>query len=151
VSGGYLLDTNVISMLFPSRMTAGPEFISWLQAQNDKDTLFISVVTIQEIEKGAEKLASRKDGNPARAALIRGWLEGLLSAYDDHILSVDLNVAMASGRVEGVALAKGYDPGLADTLIAATAEIHALTILTNNIKDFRPLGIAAKTPAEIIA
>ncbi|QND49232.1 type II toxin-antitoxin system VapC family toxin [Rhizobium lusitanum] len=146
---GYLLDTNVVSMLLPTKRAATPAFLDWLRARYSEDTLFLSVITVQEIEKGAEKLATVKGGSQQRAALIKAWLEELIGEYGDRILPIDMMVAKQAGQLEGKALAAGHDSGLADILIAATAKAHDLTVLTWNLRDFRPIDVRVQTPEDI--
>ncbi|MDE1996330.1 MAG: type II toxin-antitoxin system VapC family toxin [Rhizobiaceae bacterium] len=148
---GYLLDTNVVSMLLPAKEKAVTAFLDWLRARYNEDALFLSVITVEEIEKGAEKLAMVKGGSPQRSGLIKAWLAELVEEYGDRILPVDTLVAMQAGQLEGKALAAGHDPGLADILIAATAKRHDLTILTWNVRDFRPLDVRVQSPDELTA
>lgn len=148
---GYLLDTNVVSMLLPAKRAATPAFLQWLRARYGEDALFLSVITVQEIEKGAEKLACVKGGSQQRAASIKSWLEQLVGEYGDRILPIDMMVAKYAGQLEGKALAAGHDPGLADILIAATAKAHDLTVLTWNLKDFRSIDVRVQTPEDIVS
>lgn len=141
---GYLLDTNVISMLSPSRADAPAGFLAWLDERDAEDQLFLSVVTIHEIEKGIGLLESRKVEAKARA--LRLWLSGLVSTYDDRILPIDAAVASLSGRLEAAASSAGYAPGMADALIAGTASAHELTLVTRNLRHFEPFGIALLAP-----
>ena len=77
---GYLLDTNVVSMLAPSRSDATPAFLDWLERQDRDGRLFLSVVTPHEIERGVARLEA--GGATAKAAALRAWLTGLLAAYE---------------------------------------------------------------------
>lgn len=144
---GYLLDTNVVSMLAPSKAEAPDAFLAWLERADREAHVFLSVVTIHEIEKGIANL-DRK-GATARAAGLRDWLSGLLATFDDKILGLDVAAASLSGRLEAQALGDGHDPGMADAMIAGIASAHDLTVVTRNAKHFLPFAIAVKTPEDV--
>lgn len=141
---GYLIDTNAISLLSSGR--ASPAFLDWLKQQQQLDSLYASSITLQEIEKGVVKLELVKAGSPVKAKRLRLWLETVMSDFQDRFLPVDFAVALAAGRLEGAMLARGQNVGLADILIAATAQIHDLTVVTANIRDFEPLGVDCLAP-----
>src|SRR3546814_5617388 len=92
--------------------------------------LFLSVVSIHEIEKGIALLDHK--GATTKAASLKAWLSGLVSTYDDKIIGFDAKAAAIGGRLEAKALAAGNDPGMADAVIAGirseehTSEIQAL-------------------------
>jgi predicted nucleic acid-binding protein len=75
---GYLLDTNVVSLLSPSRAQASDQFLEWLELADGEGRVFLSVVTIHEIAKGVALLDSK--GASAKAAGLRVWLAGLIAA-----------------------------------------------------------------------
>lgn len=141
---GFLLDTNVVSMLSPSRREASDQFLAWLERADGEGLVFLSVVTIHEIEKGVALLDIK--GAAAKAAGLRVWLSGLLATYDDKILSLDVPAASLSGRTEARAVAAGQAPGMADAVIAGIAEAHDLTVITRNVKHFRHFGIRVASP-----
>lgn len=141
---GYLIDTNAISLLSSGR--ASSAFLDWLKQQQQLDSLYASSITLQEIEKGVVKLELVKAGSPVKAKRLRLWLETVMSDFQDRFLPVDIAVALAAGRLEGAMLARGQNVGLADILIAATAQIHDLTVVTANIRDFEPLGVDCLAP-----
>ncbi|CAH0341968.1 type II toxin-antitoxin system VapC family toxin [Rhizobium sp. CECT 9324] len=141
---GYLIDTNAISLLSASRASAS--FVGWLKEQQQRNSLYVSSITLQETEKGIVKLELVKAGNPAKAKRLRLWLETVMSDFQDRFLPVDTTVALAAGRLEGAALARGQNFELADILIAATAVTHHLTVVTANVKDFEPLGVECLAP-----
>jgi predicted nucleic acid-binding protein len=126
---GYLLDTNVVSELrkiVPGK--AHPNVKNWFQTIDGSD-LYISVITLQELEIGV-MLAERKD--TSQGAILRMWLEAYVRpAFSQNILPVNEDVAIKS--------ASYYIPDpkpTRDALIAATAEVHKLTIVTRNVSDF---------------
>jgi hypothetical protein len=108
--------------------------------------LFLSVVSIHEIEKGIALLDHKKA--TAKAASLKAWLSGLVSTYDDKIISFDAQAAAIGGRLEARALAAGHDPGMADAVIAGIAAAHELVIVTRNTKHFLPFGVAVLSPDE---
>lgn len=133
----FLLDTVLLSELRkakPSRHVA-----RWIQAQKP-ETLFISVVSIGEIERGIER-ARKSDA--AFAGELELWLEALLRLYDDQVLPVSANAARLWGRLSAKL---GHDG--VDLLIAATALMHGLTVATRNVKHFAPAGVAVINPFE---
>lgn len=138
---GFLLDTNVISMLSPSRSEASPKFLAWLEQMDSEDRLFLSAVTIHEVEKGIAMLEHK--GAAAKAAGLRVWLSGLVAAYEDRILIADLRASALAGQLEAKAIAAGHDPGMADATIAGIAKANDLTIVTRNTKHFLPFDIGA--------
>lgn len=141
---GYLIDTNALSLLSNGR--ASQKFIVWLQEQQGKNALYASTITLQEIEKGIVKLELVKRGSPEKANRLRAWVEIVTADFQDRFLSVDTDVALAAGQLEGAMLARGQNIELADILIAATAQTHGLTVVTANIRDFEPLGVDCLAP-----
>lgn len=141
---GYLLDTNVVSMLAPTKTEASPDFLHWLERMDGEARLFLSVVTIHEIERGVALLDHK--GASAKAAHLRVWLNSLISTYDDKIIAYDALAAAIGGSLEAKAQAAGHDPGMADAMIAATAAAHDLVVVTRNVKHFSPFGVAVLAP-----
>lgn len=144
---GYLLDTDVVSMLSPSRYAASAAFADWLARMDREGRVFLSVVTIHEIEKGIALLELK--GANAKASGLKVWLAGLVSTYGDKIIGLDASAASLSGRSEAEAIAAGHDPGMADAILAGVAKAHGLRIVTRNTKHFLPLGAAATSPDEV--
>lgn len=145
---GYLLDTSVLSAFAPERKAGSQELSIWIAAQGDAQTLYLSAITVAEVEKGIRKL--HRTGGFARAERLSDWLDSLLSVFGDRILAIDPHVGRAAGAMEDAAIARGRHPGLADVLIAATADVHGLVLLTANGKHFEPLGIAYLNPFEAL-
>ena len=145
---GLLLDTNVISMLSPSRAEASVRFLAWLERMDSEGRVFLSVVALHEIEKGIALLEHK--GATAKAAGIKVWLAGLVATYDDKIIPVDAAAAAFAGQLEAKAIAAGHDPGMADATIAGIAKARDLVIVTHNTKHFLPFGIGVATPDEAV-
>jgi predicted nucleic acid-binding protein len=137
----YLVDTNVISASAPSRPVA-LGLIEWMDLHSS--SLYLSAVTIAEIEDGIAKL--RREGATRRSADLTAWLETLLHLYGDRVLAFDTPIARLAGTMADRARGQGHAPGFADIIIAATAQRHALIILSRNLRHFQPLGVTVLDP-----
>jgi len=107
-------------------------------------TLFLSAVTVAEIEDGIAKL--RREGASRRSVDLTAWLETVLHLYGDHVLAFDAPTARIAGALSDRARGLGHAPGLAHVIVAATARQHGLTILSRNPRHLDPLGVAAIDP-----
>jgi toxin FitB len=133
----YLLDTVVLSELRKRRRNA--HVVAWIQTLRSED-LFLSAVTIGEIELGIEK---QRVPDPAFADELSRWLERTLRVYGDRILPLDARVARRWGR-----LAARIGNKSLDLAIAATALEHGLTVATRNVSHFAPTGVPVYDPFE---
>lgn len=135
----YLLDTNVLSELRKIRLgKADKNVAAWADSMDAAD-LYLSVITIQELEIGV-LLAERRD--PSQGAVFRVWLnDHVLPAFTGRILPVDIAVALRSGRLHVPDLRP-----VRDGLIAATALVHGMTVVTRNVADFNPTGVLTLNP-----
>lgn len=131
----YLLDTVVLSELRKSERNSG--VTAWLAGRKDSE-LFLSVLTIGEVRRGI-CLQARKD--PQFAARLAEWLDAVLHFYGDRILPVSTDIALEWGS-----LSARTGNGSADNLIAATAKVHHLTIITRNVRHFEPTGVPCHNP-----
>lgn len=104
----------------------------------------LSTITAAEIESGIAKL--RRIGSQGRAENFRGWFDRVLDAYAERVLAFDLAAAQIAGMLDDAARAAGRHPGFPDVAIAAIAKMHQLTVLTANLRHFRPLGVEALNP-----
>lgn len=147
MSAGFLLDTSVLSRLAPGRPVPDDRFAAWLRDHDDR--LYISTVTIAEIEQGICKL--RRAGGAERAEALSQWLDALLAEGADRILSLNAEVGRAAGRLSDAAIAVGRHPGFPDLAIAATAVVHDLVLVTGNGRHFAPLGVAFVDPDAVLA
>lgn len=135
----YLLDTNLVSELRKIRLgKADVRVAAWADSV-DAAELYLSVITIQELEMGV-LLLERRDS--AQGALLRTWLDAhVLPAFAGRILPVDIAVARRSARLHVP------DPRpVRDGLIAATALVHGMTVATRNVADFEPAGVPTLNP-----
>ena len=106
--------------------------------------IFLSVVTIAEIEDGIAK--SIRTGATAKASGLSLWLETIMHLYADRILTFDLASARITGTLSDRARGAGLAPGFTDFIIAATAKHHGSKILTRNLRHFAPMGVEAIDP-----
>ena len=135
----YLLDTNVVSELRKAKSgKADAKVIAWA-ASVSASSLFLSVVTVLELETGI-LLIERRDA--AQGRILRGWLEGqVLPAFMGRILPVDVVVAQCCVKLHVP------DPKSdRDALIAATGLVHGMTVITRNIADFQATGVGLLNP-----
>ena len=131
----YLLDTNVLSALPRPDRHPGPTV--WLRDQRPSD-LYLSVVTIAEIERG---IARQMPRDPAFARELAAWLERTLAGFADRLLGVDVPTARRWGR-----LSADLGHNDVDLLIATTALEHGLTVVTRNTRHFHPTGAPVLNP-----
>ena len=131
----YLLDTVTISQALSRRANAGA--LAWIGRQVPAQ-LFISVVTIAEIRRGAVQARKR---DPKFAGRIDEWLTTTVSAFGDRILPIDASIARVWGTLQANA---GH--GGEDIMIAATALDRDLTVVTRNTRDFAGMGVKIENP-----
>jgi len=132
----YLLDTNVLSETRKRQPEAG--VANWIAA-TPPDRLHVSVLTLGEIEQGIARVRGR--GDQSQAAALERWLRDVQAGFEDRVLPVTLPVAAAWGRQQ-------YTRPLPvlDALLAATARVHGLTMVTRNVKDFEVAGVQVLNP-----
>ena len=131
----YLLDTNVISAV--RRPDRAPRVAAWL-ADKSETELYLSVITLGEIERGIHQQAARNSGF---AADLRAWLDRTLRLFGDRLLPFGPEDARIWGRLSQEI---GHDG--ADLMIAATALARGATVVTGNTADFAPTGVALENP-----
>jgi predicted nucleic acid-binding protein len=137
----FLLDTNVVSELRRGeRCNVG--VAAWYAGAQDAD-LFISVLVIGEIRKGIEIVRRRQDYRHAEI-LAAVWLETLRGFFSDRLLPVDSSIADAWGELYAI-----RNVPIIDGLIAATAKVYNLTLVTRDVADVRGLGADALNPFTI--
>lgn len=137
----FILDTNVVSELRKVRSGKADRNVAvWADSVNATD-LYLSVITVLELEIGVQ-LSERRD--PSQGALLRTWLNAhVLPAFAGRILPVDTDVALCSAGLHVP------DPRpVRDALIAATALVHAMTVVTRNTVDFESTGVPLLNPWE---
>jgi predicted nucleic acid-binding protein len=134
----FLLDTNVVSE--PKRARADVNVIRWLSDQLLSD-LHISVITVGELRRGIVRLepGRRRDD-------LDFWLEDMILRYDQRILPVDLAVTERWATLAELNRAAGRTSEMTDELIAATAHVHGLTVVTRNVRHFEHSGCRVLSP-----
>ena len=134
----YLVDTDVVSVLRrPERQT---QVARWFTNQI-QDDLYISIMTIGEIERGA---ANVQDRDPTFARVLSKWLMDVIKLFGDNILTIDIPTVRRWGR-----LSAALGNRNTDLFIAATALEHDLTVVTRNVRHFEPTGVRLVNPFEV--
>ena len=132
----YLLDTNVLSETRKRRPAAG--VASWIAA-TPPGLLHVSVLTMGEIGQGIARIRGR--GDREQASALERWLRDLEAGFGDRVLPVTLPVAAAWGRQQ-----YAQPLPVIDALIAATARVHGMTVVTRNVNDFELAGVPVLNP-----
>ena len=134
----YVLDTNVLSETRKRHPAAA--VIDWI-AGTPSERLHLSVLTLGEIEQGIARVRGR--GDQRQASALERWLSDVEAGFGDRVLPVTLPIAAVWGR-------RHYARPLPviDSLIAATARVHGMTVVTRNVKDFAATGVDVLNPFE---
>jgi predicted nucleic acid-binding protein len=130
----YLLDTNVVSEV--RRLKPHGAVVAWLAATSD-ELLFVSAVTIGELQAGVE---ITRDQDPAKAHEIERWIDRLANAY--AVLALDAPIMRIWARL----MHRSSDALTFDAMIAATALVHGCTVVTRNVRDFKPFAVPTLDP-----
>ncbi len=135
----FILDTNVISELRKAKAGKADKNVTAWAASVPPGSLFLSAITILELETGV-LLVERRD--PTQGAMLRTWLDShVLPAFQNRVLAVDVAVAQRCARLHVP------DPRAErDTLIAATALVHGMTVVTRNVADFELTAVPTFNP-----
>ena len=132
----YLIDTNVISEVRKGAR-CNPHVAGWYETIDDA-SIYLSVLVLGEIRRGIER-ARAKD--PTRARALESWLAAITKSFTDRILPVDQTVADEWGRMSAKRPVSTFD-----ALLAATAKVHRMTLVTGNISDVADLGAEILDP-----
>ena len=130
----YLLDTNVVSELRKPRPHGG--VLAWLQTVDDS-ALHLSAVTLGEIQAGIELT---REQDPAKAEEIEAWADDVAAAW--NVLPMDA----AAFRAWGKLMHRRSDTLIEDAMIAATARVHGLQVVTRNVRDFKDFDVEVLNP-----
>ncbi len=135
----FLLDTPVVSELV--RKSPSAPVLEWIAGQ-DEASLYLSVLTIGEIEKGIARLPAS-----ARRNRLLSWVRrDLVERFGGRLLPIDARTAARWGAITGESEKRGRPLPVIDCLIAATALMHGLTVATRNVGDFERCGAACINP-----
>ena len=132
----FLLDTNAVSEI---RRGRDPHVRAWADAVDGAE-LYLSVLTLGEIRSGIDRLQGR---DPVQADVFTRWLGELRTRFAGRILAVDSRIADHWGQLNALT-----SRNTVDSLIAATADVHELTVVTRNTKDFQGCGVPLLNPWE---
>ena len=132
----YLLDTVSLSQAIKRRPDA--RYAAWF-ARQDAGSLFVSVLTLGEVHKG---IVRQLNGDPHYARELQAWLSKARSDFAGRIFDVTESVALRWGEI----VARGPTLPMIDTLIAATALVHRLSVVTRNVRDFERTGVTVVNP-----
>jgi predicted nucleic acid-binding protein len=136
----YLLDTNIVSLLDQRRQARVPELVAWLRRNGG--ILFLSVISLAEMETGVLKL--RREDKHARADELDQLIGEIEAAFADRTIPVTSLIARRLAHIGARIFPRSI--GWPDLVIAATAEVNGLVILTNNIRHFGPTGVPSIDP-----
>lgn len=135
----FLLDTCAVSELV--KLRPNPGLLRWL-GEADETALYLSVITLGEIHQGVAALADSK-----RKRELEHWLQVDMTArFAERLLPFGAAEANEWGRLRGEARRRGALPPVIDAMLAATARVHGLTIVTRNTNDFSRLSVKLETP-----
>ncbi len=135
----FLLDTSVVSELV--KKNPHDRVLDWIGGQ-DEALLFLSVLTLGELEKGIAKLPAS-----ARKTRLLSWVRrDLAERFGNRLLPIDMHVAARWGQLAGESERRGRPLPVIDSLLAATALVHGLQMVTRNIEDFQRCGVAYVDP-----
>ena len=132
----YLLDTNVVSEL-RKRDRCDENVAAWYTGVSD-DELFLSVLVLGEIRRGVEQI---RDRDPQQCAALEQWLQDVTRRYAQRIFPIDERVSDVWGQFYYI-----RNVPVVDGLLAATAKVHNLTLVTRNIQDVQGLGVNLLNP-----
>ena len=134
----YLFDTCVLSEFM--KKSPDPRLLSFVDSLNEKD-VYLSAISVGEIRKGIALL-----GRTKRAAFLREWLKELQQHYQGRIKAFNVTVAEVWGDKVAAAQKKGVPRPVLDSLIAATAAVDGMTLVTRNVEDMHHMGVKLLNP-----
>lgn len=142
----YLLDTCILSKLRKIGKLPDIRLEDWIKKHNE-NLYFISALTVGEIQSGISQLNLKKNEEGHKRLVLEDWLlEELIPRFHNRILDIDVEVVLTWGRLFGERKQRGLIIPVVDGLIAATAIVHNLTVVTENISDFIETGARVFNP-----
>jgi predicted nucleic acid-binding protein len=134
----YLLDTCALSEMIKKEPNAG--FAQWIERQTFS-SLFVSVISVAEIEQGIVRLTESR-----KKRRLRAWISGIQKRYGSHLLPVDLGVAETYGQIQGKSMKMGKPIPVQDCWIAATAIAHSMAVVTRDDTTLATAGVPIVNP-----
>ncbi len=142
----YLLDTCILSKLRKIPKISDPKLENWIKKHTESN-YFISVITLGELQLGISQLNLKKNDEKQKKLILEDWFfEELIPRFQGRILSLDTEVLLAWGKLVGENRQRGITIPIADGLIAASALVNNLTVVTQNINDFIDTGVRLFNP-----
>jgi toxin FitB len=132
---GYLLDTNVLSETRKSKPDTG---VTSFLPTVEPSSVYISVLTLGELRKG---VAAKRRRDPGAAKALAAWVDGIEFSFADRVLGIDAAIARLWGEWSG-----DRPRAVIDTLLAATASVHGLILVTRNLRDVQGLRVKLLNP-----
>lgn len=144
----YLLDTCIVSKLRKIKARPDPKLEAWVN-KHSQSHFFLSVITIGEIQSGIAQLRERNAEERRQKRILEDWLFSyLIPQFNLRILEIDNAVALTWGKILGTSKQHGNHLPAIDALIAATAMVHQLIVVTENIRHFENSGARCFNPYE---
>lgn len=144
----YLLDTCILSKLRKIRSYPDPRLESWV-SKHSQSQFYISVISIGEIHSGINKINVNHPEEKRKKRVLEDWLFGaLIPQFQSRILNFDVHVALAWGKIIENSKKSGNFLPIVDAYIAATAIVHQLIVVTENIRDFENSGAMCFNPCD---
>jgi toxin FitB len=145
----YLLDTCILSKLRKIGRQPDLKLENWVKKHHE-DSYFISTLTIGEIQLGISKLDHKKSEEKQKKIILEDWfIEELIPRFRNRILGIDIEVGLTWGKISDESKKKGLIIPVIDGLIAATALVHHLTVVTENMSDFIETGARVFNPCSV--
>ena len=142
----YLLDTCIISKMRKIEKKPDKKLEHWIQ-RHDETSYFICALTLGEIQSGISKLNLKKNEERQKRLILEDWFqEDLIPRFGNRILAINDEISIAWGKLSGEGKQRGIIIPTVDGLIAATAIVHNLTLVTENVKDFIETGARVFNP-----
>jgi predicted nucleic acid-binding protein len=141
----YLLDTDVLSITSPASRLAGDAVDDWRRwVRNNTDRINLSAITLMELRFGVENLRAKRHLRKADA--LSKWLLISETLYRDRIVWISPEIADRAGQMLSIAAARGHKPGAEDALIAASAHVGGMMLISRNLRHMRALGADCLDP-----
>lgn len=135
----YLIDTNVISEVM--KRQPNENAVSWVAREADGAT--ICTVVVEELQRGAAMMPEGR-----RKSAIQAAIDAVVDRYGDSIVPLDTEIALEAGRMLAAIAAAGYETSVEDAVIAATAKVRGMTVVTRNVRHIALYGVETLNPFE---